>query len=277
MTVQNKFVRICAALLAAALAAVIVVPCAVSASEAEPFGGLPSRRNAATGYCAVVADEADLLTDAQEAALLDEMYPLTTYANIAVYTVDTETDLTDFERARIKRVELFGTDVNAAIFTVDLYLRRIVIQRRGIMEKYLTNSRSNNITNNVASYAKDGDYNKVCVTGVQQMLAVIQGDNVPKPMKYLSNGVIALILGCLTATFTAVYTSTTRKKREKTTAAETAAYVSVPLLIEIESCEQRRQKVVPRSRDSDYGSSCGSSCGSSGGSSCGSSCGGSSF
>ena len=282
--------RLIPTLLLALLIASVFLPCfAVSAqADSEPsFGSMPSRYNSETGYSAVIADEADLLTADEETRLLDKMYPLTDYANIAVYTVDTKTKLQDYERAREKRVELFGKDANAAVFMVDMYLRRIIIQRRGNMEDYFNTSRSNNITNNVASIAKKGDYYKTCAAAMDQMLSVVLERNnvktdeprpaVPRPMMYLSNGVIALMLGALISYLVAVITSSSIRKfaLKKADSSDTISLNEEPLVLNVYGSEVIDQRTITRSSSSDGGgSSCGSSCSSS---SCGSSCGGSSF
>ena len=277
MTVRNNRKRLSALLILLVLLFTAFAPLASvhAASGLNSLSGLPSRRNERTGYYAIIADEADLLSAEEETKLLDEMYPLTEYANIAVYTVDTYTNLKDYERAKKKRVELFGTNADAAIFTIDMYLRRIVIQRRGNMEKFFNNSRANNITNNVASMATQKKYYSVCSTAMRQMLAVIQERNVPEPMRYLSNGVIALMLGCIAAFVTAVLTSSSLRKKKKN---ETSVVrMTAPLVITVDSYQKVRQRTVTVSSSSDSSSSCSSSsCGSSC-SSCGSSCGGSSF
>ena len=258
-------------LLLSALAPSISV---LAASVLGSLPKLPSRRNERTGYSAVIADEADLLSASEEAKLLDEMYPLTEYANIAIYTVSTSTSMKDYERARKKRVELFGTNANAAIFTIDMYLRRIVIQRRGNMEKFFNNSRANNITNNVASMATQKKYYSVCSTAMRQMRDVIQERDVPEPMRYLSNAVIALMLGCITAFVIAVLTSSSIRKKKKN---ETSVVrLTAPLVITVQSYQKVSQRTVTVSDSSSSSSCSSSSCGSSC-SSCGSSCGGSSF
>lgn len=277
MTVRNNRMRLSALLTLLVLLFTALAP-SISVHAASVLGSLPgrsSRHNERTGYDAVIVDEADLLSSSEETKLLDEMYPLTEYANIAVYTVSTSTTMKDYERARQKRVELFGTDANAAIFTIDMYLRRIVIQRRGNMEKFFNNSRANNITNNVASLATQKKYYSVCSTAMRQMLAVIEERNVPEPMRYLSNAVIALMLGCITAFAIAVLTSSSIRKKK---AAETSVVrLTAPLAITVDSYQRIRKRTVTVSTSSDSSSSCSSSsCGSSC-SSCGSSCGGSSF
>jgi len=281
--------RLISVLLLAILIAIVFLPCATVTAQAdsEPsFGDLPSRYNSETGFSAVIADEADLLTADEESKLLEKMVPLTTYANIAVYTVDTPTKLQDYERAREKRAELFGTDADAAIFMVDMYLRRIIIQRRGNMETYFNNSRANNITNNVASIAKKGDYYKTCATAMDQMLTVVLDRNnvktdeprpaVPRPMMYLSNGVIALMLGALISYLVAVITSSTvrRSASKKVNSSETISMIEEPLQVTVLSSVKVGERSVTHSSSDSGGSSCGSSCSSS---SCGSSCGGSSF
>ncbi len=290
MRINRRLIPI---LLLVMLIASAFLPCfaASTYADSEPsFGDLPSRYNSETGFSAVIADEADLLTADEETKLLDKMYPLTEYANIAVYTVNTPTNLQDYERAKEKRAELFGKDANAAVFMVDMYLRRIIIQRRGNMEDYFNNSRANNITNNVASIAKKGDYYKTCATAMDQMLSVVLDRNhvktdeprptVPRPMMYLSNGVIALMLGAMISYFIAVKTSTTVRKKalKNVNSSEAISLKEEPIKVKVLHSYMVDKKSVTRT-SSDSGSSCsGSSCGSScGGSSCGSSCGGSSF
>ena len=292
MRINRRLIPI---LLLALLIASLLLPCFAASAQADSkpsFGNLPSRYNSSTGYSAVIADEANLLTADEETRLLDKMYPLTDYANIAVYTVDTKTKLQDYERAREKRVELFGKDANAAVFMVDMYLRSIIIQRRGNMEDYFNTSRSNNITNNVAKIAKKGDYYKTCATAMDQMLSVVLERNnvktdeprpaVPRPMMYLSNGVIALMLGAMISYFIAVKTSTTVRKKalKNVNSSEAISLKEEPIKVKVLHSYMVDKKSVTRtSSDSGSsscgGSSCGSSCG--GGSSCGSSCGGSSF
>ena len=159
----------------------------LSGSTVSVFAaGQKERTNETTGYKAVIADEAELLTDSEETRLIEDMMPITRYANIAVYTVDTATRLQDYERARDKRAELFGSD-NAAVFMIDMYLRRIVIQRKGNMESYFNNASANNITSNVAHFATGEKYYDVCRTAMLQMFDVIEDRNVPRPMQYICN------------------------------------------------------------------------------------------
>ena len=274
---RNNGKRTRAAVLIFALILIVFAPCVTA--FAGPGPKQPQRyfiyKNEKSGFTAVVVDDADLLTSEEERELVEQMYALTEYANIAVYTVDTASSKADYERAREKRVELFGQNADAALFMIDMSSRRIVIQRRGNMERFFNNSRANNITNNVASYAKKGDYFQTCMVAMKQMLDVIEARSVPQPMKYLSNGVLALMLGCLTAFVVALKTSSSIKKTQK--AVTTAVAMTAPLTIRYGNYKKVGQRSVDVSSSSSSGSSCSSSsCGSSC-SSCGSSCGGSSF
>ena len=274
---RNNGKRTRAAVLIFALILIVFAPCVTA--FAGPGPKQPQRyfiyKNEKSGFTAVVVDDADLLTSEEERELVEQMYALTEYANIAVYTVDTASSKADYERAREKRVELFGQNADAALFMIDMSSRRIVIQRRGNMERFFNNSRANNITNNVASYAKKGDYFQTCMVAMKQMLDVIEARSVPQPMKFLSNGVLALMLGCLTAFVVALKTSSSIKKTQK--AVTTAVAMTAPLTISYGHYRRVGQRSVDVSSSSSSGSSCSSSsCGSSC-SSCGSSCGGSSF
>ena len=117
---RNMFLLVISRVVACLIALTMLSGSTVSVFAA----GQKERTNETTGYKAVIADEAELLTDSEETRLIEDMMPITRYANIAVYTVDTATRLQDYERARDKRAELFGSD-NAAVFMIDMYLRRI--------------------------------------------------------------------------------------------------------------------------------------------------------
>ena len=242
------------------------------------------RTNPETPYMAVVVDAAGLLADSEEAKLLDEMMPITEYANIAVYTVDTPTSLKDYERAREKRQELFG-DSDSAVFMIDMYLRRVIIQRKGNMEKFFNNSMANNITNNVAKYAHKEQYYKTCSVAISQMADVINERNIPSPMKYMSNFSIAFILSLVLIFRIALLLSSNLKKTEWTDKEETmesdVEVLRIKKIMLLSDTVSRAPKYTSDSSSSYGGSSYGgSSCG---GSSCGgssgggSSCGGSSF
>ena len=178
------------------------------------------KTNSKASFRAVVIDDANLLSDSEEAKLIDEMMPITEYANIAVCTVDTPTSLKDYERAREKRQELFG-DSDSAVFMIDMYLRRVIIQRKGNMEKFFNNSMTNNITNNVAKYAHQERYYKTCSVAISQMADVINERNIPSPMKYMSNFSIAFILSLVLIFRIALLLSSNLNKTEWTDKEET--------------------------------------------------------
>ncbi len=228
------------------------------------FAGV-SDKNAKTGFSALVIDDASLLSKEEEYALLQEMLPITEYANIAVYTVSTPTDLLDYERAREKRIELFGS-TDSAVLMVDMYLRRVVIQRKGEMEHIFNNAKANNITNNMSHYLTKEDYYEGCLMGITQMISVINGEKVPSPMQKAGNACIAVFIGLLGAFVIAVSTSSTyRNRMESEKAPPDCKLFKVANGRNVVLSYTKKKKFS----DSDFGCD-GSSCG-------GSSCGGSSF
>ena len=264
---RKKFSGIVLVFLCAVLTACAAQRCFAAGSDVTVY------TNGSTNYRAVISDEADLLTAAEEESLVSRLIPLTEYANIAVYTVSTPSSANDVDRARNKRIDLFGAK-NSAVFMIDMSKRRIVIQRKGNMENYLNNEQANAITDNAARYAKQGNYQKACTVALDQIKSVIIGEKFAMPMKYLNNGSIALMIGLITAFAIASATSSTYKKEY-----DYFEYLSEnfkPTWNEVKKSTKKRKN----NRSGYGGSSCGgSSCGGSscGGSSCGgSSCGGSS-
>lgn len=239
-----------------------------------------------TGYKAVIDDQAELLTAKEELDLQPLLTELTKTSNIAVYTVDSVTNMQDYERAKNERISLFSAE-DSAVFMIDMYLRRIYIGRKGNMEAIFTDAVSNNITNNIAKYATKSDYGECFRIGLSQMLDRVNsgGANTPKPMKYLSNAVISVMLALLGAFTVAVLTSSTYSRKKTFASYEGVVVSNVKQRV---TGQSKKYSPLPKGNGGGGGSSCSScggsscsSCSSCGGSSCsscgGSSCGGSSF
>lgn len=154
-------------------------------------------QNTETNYKALIMDDEDLLTDEEEAKLLQDMQPLTEYGNIAFWTT-TENTSDEVDQARLKRKELFGFD-SAVVFAVNMNNRKLTIQSIGKINEYVTDSKARSITDNVKSYASSKDYYSAAKEAFSQMYNVIRGENIPEPMKYASYAVLALIIGLIAA------------------------------------------------------------------------------
>ena len=246
-----------------------------NAAESEEQGakykgeaGEADYTNAETGYAVRIIDELGLLTEAERAALLEDMKPITRYGNVAFWTTEIRAS-DEIEQARLKRRELFEL-TSGTIFVINMNIRKLTIQSYGEMYDVVTKARANSITNYVRNYATRGEYYSAAKIAFGQIYDLMRGSRIPEPMKHLSNACIALMAGLIIMLMTVFgFASTFRVPTGKEIiAAGTAAFAMTTVHTAFRGITSRYS---PQS-DSSSGSSC-SSCGGGGGSSC-SSCGG---
>lgn len=162
--------------------------------------GLPSHvnqfyQNETTGYCAKVEDSAELLSEEEEADLLKEMQDITAYGNAAFKSVYSDTDVTE-EYAREYYKVNFGT-TSGTLFLIDMQNRMLWIHSDGAVYKVITRKNAEIITDNVYRDASKENYYACASEAFQQIKALLRGNNIPKPMKYISNALWAMILAML--------------------------------------------------------------------------------
>ena len=169
-----------------------------SAEDAATEEATPeSYVNPETGYKAVILDNDMLLTEEERKSLTEDMKPLTAYGNVAFWTTR-EYAYDEIEQARVKRLDLFRYE-SAAIFVINMDIRKLTIQSYGLINQYVTDSKARSITDNVKHYATDQNYYQAAKEAYAQMLAVVQGEMIPEPMKYASYAVLALMVGLIAA------------------------------------------------------------------------------
>lgn len=172
---------------------IILLSLPLSASAAENV----RYTNSETGYRVVIIDEDDLLSDQEEAKLVEDMTPVTEYGNVAFWSTQAYAS-DEIDQARLKRLELFEYE-SASIFVINMNIRKLTIQSYGEIYKYVTDSYARSITDNVKSYATSKDYYTAAGKAYSQMYSVINGEKISEPMKYFSLAVIALMLGVIFA------------------------------------------------------------------------------
>ena len=153
--------------------------------------------NPETSFCVMILDDDDLLTDAEEAALTEDMKPLTAFGNIAFWSTEAYAS-DEIEQARLKRKELFEFS-SAGIFVINMNIRKLTIQTYGTIEQYIDASKARSITDNAKHYASTKDYYQAAKNAYEQMYLVIDGQMIPEPMKYASYTVLALMAGIIAA------------------------------------------------------------------------------
>lgn len=164
-------------------------------SYAEEGAGQNFYENPDTGFLAVLEDDAGLLTEEQLMELAEEMEDITAYGNVAFKTIDVNGASTE-SYARSFYQNRFGTD-SGTLFLIDMDNRNIWIHSDGAVYQVITTANANTITDNVYRYASRGDYYGCASEAFRQINALLQGQRIARPMKYISNALLAVILALL--------------------------------------------------------------------------------
>ena len=188
--------------------------------------------NTNTGYVAIIDDSADLLTDSEEADVLAQMIYITEYASVAFKSTDNARGMSSKQYAEDYLHELFGTD-SGTVFLIDMDNRMVYIYSDGSAYGKITVANANTITDNVYSYASRKDYAGCAKEAFAEMYAILDGRRIARPMKYIGNALLALLLALFINYLLALVFSKVRKQRNAEIAqnAFVAAEGSAPVAV----------------------------------------------
>ena len=142
----------------------------------------------------VISDEADLLTDSEEADLLEIMKPITQYGHALFYSTNTNEYDDTYDLSKAAYASFFSEYDDGVIFTIDMDDRQLWISGFGECQYMVTDSYCYTITDNVYTYATGGDYYECAAQGFEQIYAVLQGKDIPQPMRYTCNFLLAIAI-----------------------------------------------------------------------------------
>lgn len=151
--------------------------------------------NETTGYHVVIDDDADLLTTDEESALVEDMKPVTEYGNVAFHSTGSHSGGYS-EYAEDYLHYCFGT-ASSMVFVVDMEYRKLTVYCDGEIYKVVTSTRSETITDNVYRMASSGNYYGCAAEAYSEVVTLMRGDEIAKPMKYVSNALLAILLALL--------------------------------------------------------------------------------
>lgn len=145
-----------------------------------------------SGYQIIIDDQADLLSDEEEAKLKEEMVKLTEFGNIAFVSINQNSTTTSYFADSYYHNH-FGTE-SGSIFLIDMANRQIYIFSDGYNYSIITNSKANIITDNIYKFASYEKYYECASSAFDQMNTLLSGGKIFEPMRHLSNGVIAVVV-----------------------------------------------------------------------------------
>ena len=167
-------------------------PAATSVS-ADSAGAMYTNPN--TGYQVFISDGADLLTEGEEASLYQDMQALTEYGGAAFVSADVS-GTSSAEYARQECYKYFSAE-SGTVFLIDMGNRNIYIFSTGAMEKTINAGKARTITDNVYSYAKNGDYYGCAKNVFAQEKTILEGGRIAEPMRYICAALVAVMAGLL--------------------------------------------------------------------------------
>jgi uncharacterized protein len=158
--------------------------------------GYEAYKNPDTGYTVVIEDEASLLSESEELALIDVMIPLTKYGCIGfVSTNYNNTSQKYYAEARSH--ENFGRMVPQSVFLIDMDNRQIYIYSDNANYKVITDAKATYITDNIYKDATAGDYYLCAYRAYEQMYTLLNGGQINEPMRHISAALLGILFSML--------------------------------------------------------------------------------
>ncbi len=194
---QKKVFRLITTMLICAFA---LMPITANASESNVY----------------IADNASLLDSSEEQELYSYLESLNSDINYVVVTDDSGMYGYDVD----SRLEYYYTSVYSSYsdgiaFMVDMYSREIYISGYGNVQNQITSADALDITDNVYSYASNGDYYNCIYKAMVQADTLVNEGFILRPMRIIVSLLLAIILGFLTTFFIAMNDRKKHKKDDK--------------------------------------------------------------
>lgn len=159
-----------------------------------------------------IDDGADLLTQEQEAGLQRKYAGITQYMDaVFVTTADAQGMSTD-RLAESYAIRAFGNDP-AVIFCIDMDNRQLYIYANGGAQRSISRADARAITDNIYRLASKEDYYGCADSAFSQILARCEGQAIARPVKHITNAMIAVLFGILLNYLLVVYSRKRRKAR----------------------------------------------------------------
>ena len=206
-----------------------------------------------------IQDDADLLTDAEEAALYQDMLPLCEYGVPMFCTTNQGTSNMEDQAERFlrQRVPLGGSGV---IFVINMGVRQLTVYSDGAINRVVNAGEAETITDNVFRLAGRGEYYACAQRAFSQLSSLLRGERIARPMKLTSNVLLSLVLALLLMYMYISHKYETRPKAGKikgaalpVTAGAAAAFAAVNLNRNARMTKQRKVDISSHSSGGGHG------------------------
>ena len=202
----------------------------------------------------LIQDDAGLLTEEQEKALYGDMLPLCEYGTPMFWTTTEPGECRSLAVRYYQRT--LGNGRDGVLFVIDMNVRELVLVADGAVRRTVTGGEADTITDNVFRKASGGDYYGCASDAFSQVLRLLRGEAIARPMKMVSSALLGLALALLAVY---LYLSFRYENRPKTGAAKAAlpvtAVAAAAFTAKMTNSQKRMTKQKKTSIRSDSGSS----------------------
>lgn len=152
--------------------------------------------NEKTGYRVLVYDHAGLFAEEEiDRLAAEDMYPLTEWGDILLYTTESNT-YSDTEELAEALLAVYNNQ-NATGLIIDMANRNLRIQSSGKNDNKLFSDKAESIADNIFRYASDGEWFECAHVAFNQLYRVNNGQRINQPMKYISAALLAIAVALL--------------------------------------------------------------------------------
>ncbi len=145
-----------------------------------------------------IQDDADLLTDQEEADLREYLETLNPEVNYVAATSESEEYGTDtHDMLRGYYTQKYDTSEDGIAFIIDMYNREVYISGYGDAKKWISNADCLDITDNIYNYASYEEYYTCMVKAFQQADILVNKGFILRPMRFIVSALVAIVLGFL--------------------------------------------------------------------------------
>ena len=173
----------------------LCLPLLVSRAKADT--PTSSRMNESSGYSADIYDEANLLTPEEEEQLLDTMFSVTRNGYAVLVTIDQNPVQSEVVYTNSFYKHHYGESENGAIMLIDMDLRILRLECYNRIEDFISANDSYTIVDNCYTLASAGRYADCAAKVFRQVSSLTSGMNIPRPVKYVGNALLAVLFASL--------------------------------------------------------------------------------
>ena len=152
-----------------------------------------------TGYCAVILDYGDYLTDSEAKECLSAMKKITEYCNV-LYVSDNGngngSKAQNYAEKMLK--DEFGSKKSAVCYVA--YFDYDYIYAQNEAYDTITSAKARSIADNIYELSEE-DWSLSCKEAFVEILATFEGKHIAEPMKYICNSLLALLVSLLVCYF----------------------------------------------------------------------------